>query len=82
MAQSDFLINKISDTSRELKHLISDFESNRNILYTAFYISKSLGKIEGLLLALNNIDSKKYKTMSHLTEDTIDSAVKTINKLF
>lgn len=78
---SKYIIKKITEQSLELKHLIADFNSGRNLLRVAHRISQTYGKIQGLLLALSQLDAKAHKTISNALVDTMENAITTINKL-
>lgn len=82
MTQSEFLSKKIAEENLELKHLVADFNRGTHLLDVAFEIAKSYGRLQGLLLALSNIDGAKHLAVSNALKDTMSNATKTINNLF
>lgn len=78
---SKYIIKKITEQSLELKHLIADFNAGDHLLQVAHRISLTCGKIQGLLLALSQLDAKAHKTISNALTDTMENAINTINKL-
>lgn len=81
MTQKEFLTKRIAEENLELKHLVADFNGGTHLLQVSFEIAKTYGRLQGLLLALSNLDGATHQALSNALKDTMANAKNTINTL-